>query len=56
MPAFPATPLRTASRGSTGRCPDGTDAVILELGANDALRGLDPAVTREALDAHVAPP
>ena len=31
--------------------PDGTDAVILELGANDALRGVDPKVTREALDA-----
>ena len=31
--------------------PDGTDAVILELGANDALRGFDPAVTRKALDA-----
>jgi acyl-CoA thioesterase-1 len=31
--------------------PDGTDAVILELGANDALRGLDPAVTRKALAA-----
>jgi acyl-CoA thioesterase I len=30
--------------------PDGTDAVILELGANDALRGIDPAVTRKALD------
>lgn len=30
--------------------PDGTDAVIVELGANDALRGLDPALTREALD------
>jgi acyl-CoA thioesterase-1 len=30
---------------------DGTDAVIVELGANDALRGLDPAVTRSALDA-----
>jgi acyl-CoA thioesterase-1 len=29
--------------------PDGTDAVILELGANDALRGLDPKLTREAL-------
>ena len=29
--------------------PDGTDAVILELGANDALRGLDPKVTRDAL-------
>lgn len=29
--------------------PDGTRAVILELGANDALRGTDPAVTRSAL-------
>ena len=31
--------------------PDGTDAVILELGANDALRGSDPKATRAALDA-----
>lgn len=30
--------------------PDGTDAVIVELGANDALRGVDPAVTRAALE------
>jgi len=30
--------------------PDDTDAVILELGANDALRGLDPAQTRANLD------
>ena len=29
--------------------PEGTQAVILELGANDALRGTDPAVTRSAL-------
>jgi acyl-CoA thioesterase-1 len=29
--------------------PEGTGAVILELGANDALRGTDPAVTRAAL-------
>jgi acyl-CoA thioesterase-1 len=29
--------------------PDGTEAVIVELGANDALRGTDPAVTRSAL-------
>ena len=29
--------------------PEGTDAVVVELGANDALRGLDPAVTRAAL-------
>jgi acyl-CoA thioesterase-1 len=31
--------------------PDGTDAVILELGANDMLRGINPEVTRKALDA-----
>ena len=31
--------------------PDGTDGVILELGANDALRGIDPAITEAALDA-----
>jgi acyl-CoA thioesterase-1 len=29
--------------------PEGTQAVIVELGANDALRGIDPAVTRAAL-------
>jgi acyl-CoA thioesterase-1 len=34
--------------------PDGTQAVILELGANDALRGIDPAVTRAALSDIVA--
>lgn len=30
--------------------PQGTDAVIIELGANDMLRGIDPQVTRNALD------
>jgi len=43
----------TAS-GGLGRLdwsvPQGTDAVILELGANDALRGIDPAVTKTALE------
>lgn len=34
--------------------PDGTDGVILELGANDALRGLDPATTEKALEEIVA--
>jgi acyl-CoA thioesterase-1 len=29
---------------------EGTDAVILELGANDMLRGVDPKVTRKALE------
>jgi acyl-CoA thioesterase-1 len=42
------------SSGGLGRLdwsvPDGTDAVIVELGANDALRGLDPKVTRTALE------
>jgi acyl-CoA thioesterase I len=31
--------------------PEGTDAVIVELGANDMLRGLNPALTRDRLDA-----
>lgn len=31
--------------------PSGTDAVILELGANDALRGLEPGKARINLDA-----
>lgn len=31
--------------------PDGTQIVILEFGANDALRGLDPAVAKRNMDA-----
>ena len=46
----------TAS-GGLGRLdwsvPEGTEAVILELGANDALRGVDPKVTLAALEAIV---
>lgn len=34
--------------------PDGTDAVILELGANDALRGVSPDQTEKNLDAMLA--
>ena len=34
--------------------PDGTDAVILELGANDALRAVDPKATRAALEKIIA--
>ncbi|MCA0425790.1 MAG: arylesterase [Proteobacteria bacterium] len=34
--------------------PDGTDGVILELGANDALRGLDPRQTEANLDQMIA--
>lgn len=30
--------------------PDGTDAVIVELGANNALRGMDPSAAKAALD------
>lgn len=30
--------------------PQGTEAVIVELGANDALRGVDPKITRASLD------
>ena len=35
--------------GSTGRCHDAS-AVIIELGANDALQGLDPAATKAVLE------
>ena len=49
MPACPATPRPAASTGSTGRCRTEPKRVILELGANDMLRGIDPAVTRAAL-------
>ena len=42
------------SRGGLERLdwavPEGTQAVLLELGANDMLRGIDPAQTRNALD------
>ena len=30
--------------------PDGTEAVLVELGANDALRGLDPKIAKGALE------
>jgi acyl-CoA thioesterase-1 len=30
--------------------PEGTDAVVLEVGANDMLRGIKPQLTRAALD------
>jgi acyl-CoA thioesterase-1 len=33
--------------------PDGTDGVIVELGANDMLRGIDPEITRNALESIV---
>src|SRR4029077_6610966 len=39
----------TVSGGPAGldwSVPEGTEAVILELGANDMLRGIDPRITR----------
>ena len=53
MPGCPATPPPAAATGSTGRCPREPRRVILELGANDALRGIDPEVTRAALIRHL---
>lgn len=34
--------------------PDGTHGVILELGANDALRGISPTATRENMEAMIS--
>lgn len=33
--------------------PDGTDGVIVELGANDTFRGFDPQITRQAIESIV---
>ncbi len=51
MPACRATPPAGGLARLDWSVAEGTDAVILELGANDALRGSDPAQTRAALDA-----
>ncbi len=46
------------SRGGLERLdwaiPEGTQAVLVELGANDMLRGIDPSRTQEALDTIIA--
>ena len=47
MPASPATPSQGGLERLDWSVPDGTDGVILELGANDALRGLDPGRDRK---------
>ena len=54
MPASPATRPAAACRGSTGRCPTAPQLVILELGANDMLRGITPDITEKNLDAMLA--
>ena len=50
MPASPATPPPAGLSRLDWSVPAGTDAVILELGANDMLRGVDPKITRRSLD------
>lgn len=62
----PDRPVRIANAGVSGdtasggldrldwAVPEGTDGVIVELGANDMLRGADPAITEKALDAILA--
>ena len=49
MPGCPAIPASGGRDRLDWSVPEGTEAVIVELGANDALRGTDPAVTRAAL-------
>ena len=44
----------TTSGGLDWSVPDGTDLVILELGANDMLRGVSPAIAERNLDAMLA--
>ena len=50
MRGSPATRRPPALARLDWSVPEGTDAVIVELGANDTLRGIDPKVTREALE------
>ena len=54
----PAAKVGSASRASliaaSGSLSDDVDAVIVELGANDALRGLPPPQARAALDGILA--
>ena len=47
-PWIPSRPVRAPTAMSVFPTPD-ADAVIVELGANDALRGVDPAITRKAM-------
>ena len=54
MPAFPATRAIGGRDRLDWSLTDDIDAVIVELGANDALRGIDPKETQAALDAILA--
>ena len=49
MPASPATRRADGLARLEWSVPADADIVIVELGANDALRGIDPEATREAL-------
>ena len=50
MPVSPVTPPPAAGTGSTGRSRTAPRPCIVELGANDALRGLDPKIAKAALE------
>ena len=50
MPEFRAIRRQAGWSAWRWAVPERTDAVILELGANDALRGLDPAQAKANLD------
>ncbi len=50
MPASRETPAAAGLARLDWALPDDASAVIIELGANDALQGLDPAATKAVLE------
>ena len=52
MPAYRATPARPARDRLDWALTDDVDAVIVELGANDALRGIEPHRNARRADRH----
>ena len=50
MPASRATPAAAAAQRLDWALPDNADAVIVELGGNDALQGIPPEGTKAALE------
>ena len=54
MPESRATRPAAVSSRLDWSVPDGTDLVILELGANDMLRGVSPKITEKNLDEMIA--